>query len=279
MPMRWLAFNGSPRGRKSNTHIMLERIREGMEKEAARGPLSARVDWDELLLNRVKKHEELLDRIAEADGIIFAYPLYTDSMPGIALQFLQALCARRECAEAEHERTEAERVEGSAAKRLTHCPPALFLVHSGFPEGVHTAHLPEVHAHICSRTGLQYAGTVRKPGSEGVRLMPAFMLRSLFRTLRDVGAELVAAGRDSGAPAGPRPAGTRADSAGTGLRPRIERRTAALVRCERMGPFRRATLRVAAKLGVVNLYWIRMLKEHGGWKERFDAPYGPSFRR
>ena len=267
--MRWLACNGSPRGRKSNTHIMLEKIREGMEE--ARGPLSARLDWEELFLNRVRKHEELLDRIAEAEGIIFAYPLYTDSMPGIALQFLQALCARREHAEAEG-------VQGSAATRLAHFPPALFLVHSGFPEGVHTAHLPEVHERICGRTGLQYVGTVRKPGSEGVRLMPTFMLRSLFRTLRDVGAELVSAEIESGAPADSRSAETGTD-AGTGLRPRIERQAAGLVRCERMGQLRRATLWLAAKLGVVNLYWIRMLKEHGGWKERFDAPYGPSFRR
>jgi len=231
--MRWLAFNASPRGKKSNTHVMLEQMRAGMLEA------SLEASWEELFLNRVQEHEAAVDRLSEADGIVFAYPLYTDSMPGIAVRFLETLYHRLQL-----------------NKRLARPDlPAAFLVHSGFPEGVHTAHLPDLHRRICRRFGFRYLGTIRKPGSEGVRLMPPTMQRSLFARLRESGSMLAC--------------GESLDQG------QIDN----LVRYERLGPPRQLLLRAGEKIGIANMYWNRMLKQHHAWDARFDAPYSQPWGR
>ena len=227
--MRWLACNASPRGRQSNTHVMLEQIRAGMPEAA----------WEERFLNRVHEHGETADLLAEADGIVFAYPLYTDSMPGIAVRFLETLY---------------HRVRSN--QRIARADlPAAFLVHSGFPEGVHTAHLSDTHRLICRKLGFRYLGTIRKPGSEGVRLMPPSMQRSLFTILRACGGRLAS--------------GEALD----------QDKIAQLIRYERLGSFRRVLLRLGGRLGLANIYWNRMLKQHHAWDTRYDAPYGRPWSR
>lgn len=228
--MRWVAYNGSPRGPKSNTHVMLERVREGMES-------AGQVQWRELYLNKHKRHGDFAAAACDADGIIFAYPLYTDSMPGVAVQFLETLCGD-------------ENVTAALRGREV---AAVFLVHSGFPEGVQTAHLEQIHIRLCEALGLRYGGTIRKPASEGVRLMPASMQKRLFSVLRDVGVCLIR--------------GDDIHDAGINQ----------LVRYEHMGPLRKLLLRVGAAVGITNMYWIQMLKRHGAWEKRFDAPYGPAY--
>lgn len=230
--MRWLALNGSPRGPRSNTHIMLEEIRAGMTSVG-------QVEWEEIYLSHVRVHGRVIERLPAADGILFAYPLYTDSMPGIAVQFVETLLSH------------AEAIERLRARRV----PAAFLLHSGFPDGVHTAHLEDVHRRLCEELGLRYAGTIRKPGSEGTRLMPRRMLRSLFERLRAAGAAL-AAGNDI-------------DAADAGR----------LIRFERFGPMGRVMMRIGATLGTINVYWMHMLRKHGAFDRRFDAPYGPPCTR
>ena len=225
--MRWVAYNGSPRGPKSNTHVMLERIREGIATEGQE-------EWEEIFLNRTQYHDQAATRITGAKGIVFGYPLYTDSMPAVMIRFLETLCTK----------------SIAAGVMRDNDMPALFLVHSGFSDGVHTAHLREVHERLCDAIGLRYVGTIRKPGSEGVRLMPPAMQKRLFTVLRNAGEALVNNGDVV--------AGTHDE----------------LVRHERFGAFQKFVLRLGATLGVTNMYWNQMLKKNGAWEKRFNAPYG-----
>lgn len=223
--MNWLALNGSPRGLESNTHVMLDMVRDGAGEGA---------HWDEVELRRTRDHAHVCEMLARADGVVLAYPLYTDSMPGIVVAFLETLATD-------------EAVVDAVRSRET---PILFLVHSGFPEGIHTKHLEVVHRRVCERLGLRHLGTVRKPGSEGVRFMPPFMLRPVARTLGRVG-EALTAGEDVAVA-------------------RPER----LVAFERFGLLRRAMVRLGMALGTINVYWYSMLRSHDAWERRFDAPYG-----
>lgn len=227
--MRWTAFNGSPRGSRSNTRVMLEEIRSGMESDAE-GSL---LEWDEYLLRDADSHSRAAEAAADSDGVVLAYPLYTDSMPGIVIRFIETLPGRTDLIDAFRHR-------GTRAA---------FIVHSGFPDGIHTAHLPDIHREICGSLGLSYAGTLRKPGSEPVRLMPPKMQKTLFKTLKEAGAGLAHNGR---------------------IPPDLED---ALVRYEKPGPVRRTTMRLMSGTGLINFYWNSMLKKHGAWEKRFDAPY------
>lgn len=208
---------------------MLEQIKAGMMSVKS-------IEWTEILLKKVEEHDTPVEHVLKADGIIFAYPLYTDSMPGIFVRFLEAL---------------RERVDILADSK-NRSIPSVFLVHSGFPEGIHTAHLPDIHSRICEQFGFHYMGTIRKPGSEGVRMMPPQMLRSLFTVLQHAGSTLV-----------------------TG-EPLDEDALNSLVRHERFGFTGRLFMNIGSGLGLTSIYFKRMLKKHNAWEKRFDAPYGPT---
>jgi hypothetical protein len=208
---------------------MLELIRQGTSGEA---------EWEEVELRRIREHGSICEKMAAADGIVLAYPLYTDSMPGIVVKFLETLAG-------DHAATDVLRVRGT---------PVLYVVHSGFPDGIHTAHLVEVNKRVSEHLGLRNLGTIRKPGSEGVRFMPPFMLRKVARTLERVGEALV----------------TDQDMTSTGAE--------SLVRFERYPLFRRIMVRLHMLLGTINIYWNSMLRKHNAWDHRFDAPYGEPYR-
>jgi NAD(P)H-dependent FMN reductase len=236
------------------------------------------LQWQDAYLNRVAEHETVAGELSLVDGFILAYPLYTDSMPGVVVQFLD-VCRRRraEVVAAEAAPADAAPAQAAPAEAAPAAPAesgagatgdasdessdekrgprirAAFLVHSGFPEGVHTAHLEEVHRRICDVLELEYAGTIRKPGSEGVRMMPPFLLRGTKTVLEDAGAAL-ARGKDV----------TAAD-------------VGRLVRVERLGPLRRLMLRISARTGTINFYWKGMLRKHGAWDKRYDSPYGAPY--
>ena len=229
--MHWIAFNGSPRGPKSNTHVMLEQMRSGMER-------AAEVTWQEEFLNNPNRHAEIADSSKKADALILAYPLYTDSMPGIVVHFLETLLA-------------AER-EGGVGQLVE--KPVFFLVHSGFPDGIHTKHQEHTHRRIAEELRWRYLGTLRKPGSEGVRLMPPAMNRKLFSVLQEIGRRLAL--------------GAELDSELMGrLAPR-----------EHYGPMKRVMFRIMAMVGITNIYWNQMLKKHEAYAIRFQAPYGPPYK-
>ena len=154
-PQSLTLFNGSPRGRKGNTPIFLREIAAGFG-----GPTQTHH------LNRIHETDRLVAAFAEAECIIFGFPLYTDAMPGFVKRFIEAL----------------EPLVGRDQN-----PPLGFVVQSGFPEGLHSRYIERYLEKLAARLQAPYLGTVVKGNGEGVRVMPDDANRRLFTNLQAIG--------------------------------------------------------------------------------------------
>jgi hypothetical protein len=162
-PSRLTLFNGSPRGRRGNTPIMLEQIAAGFGR-----PVET---W---YVVRMKETEAMVQAFAGAECAILGFPLYTDAMPGTVKHFIEAL-------------------EPLVSRGSN--PPLGFLVQSGFPEGLHSRYVERYLEKLASRLGSPYLGTVVKGNGEGLRFMPPEANRDLFAALKALGAGLAREGR------------------------------------------------------------------------------------
>ncbi len=157
-PSRLTLFNGSPRGRRGNTPLMLEQLARGFGNPTEIHHLV-----------RMKETDRMAQAFAESECAIIGFPLYTDAMPGLVKHFIEAL----------------EPLIGRGNN-----PPVGFLVQSGFPEGLHSRYIERYLEKLAARLGSPYLGTIVKGNGEGTRVMPADMTRSLFENLQAVGAGL-----------------------------------------------------------------------------------------
>lgn len=162
-PSRLTLFNGSPRGRKGNTPILLREIANGFSR-------STEIHH----LIRLKETDQMVQAFAEAECVILGFPLYTDSMPGAVKHFIEAL----------------EPLVGRKDN-----PPLGFVVQSGFPEGLHSRYVERYLEKLAARLGSPYLGTVVKGNGEGVRIMPPEATKSLFSNLHAIGVSLAESGR------------------------------------------------------------------------------------
>ena len=167
-PARLTLFNGSPRGPRGNSPIFLEQLAKGFGGES-----------EMFNLVNVKSTEAHLKAFREAKCVILAFPLYTDSMPGIVKHFVDAL----------------EPYVGRSDN-----PPIGFIVQSGFPEGLHSRFIERYLEQLANKLGSPYLGTIVKGNGEGVRVMPDEMNRSLFESLQSIGKGLAAGKPFSAAP-------------------------------------------------------------------------------
>ena len=137
-PSRITVFNGSPRGRRSNTVTLLDSFLSGFASSPGRS--SEIID-----LVHLKEAAHFPRAFAEAECVILGFPLYADSMPGIVKAFIESL----------------EPLRGRAGN-----PPIGFLVQGGFPESVHSRYVERYLEKLASRLGAPYLGTMVKGGCE-----------------------------------------------------------------------------------------------------------------
>jgi len=157
--MRLVIFNGSPRGKKSNTRILMDHFSRGFMQT---GIHTVEVAY----LNRTRETGRHLELFKQVDQVILAFPLYTDAMPGIVKHFIEALQPYTQNRE----------------------NPALgFVVQSGFPEPVHSRPLACFLEKLTRRLGCTHTGTVIRGGVEGVRIQPPWMTRKLFSHFHNLG--------------------------------------------------------------------------------------------
>ncbi|GAG73133.1 unnamed protein product [marine sediment metagenome] len=156
--MKLTVFNGSPRGKKSNTALLLEHVLKGfMETEGNSYEL-------EYIVN--KDVEELVEMFRNASDIILAFPLYTDCMPGIVKSFidsLKPLCGKQDN------------------------PSIGFIVQGGFPEAYHSRFVERYLEKLAKRLNCQYVGCIIKGGVETIRIMPKFMTKKIFNYFYELG--------------------------------------------------------------------------------------------
>jgi len=156
--MKLAVFNGSPRGKNSNSAVLIKQFLKGYQAVG-----SSEVSVSKLS-NR-KALAENLDVAGRAENIIIVFPLYTDCMPGIVMEFFEALAGEK----------------ANEFQRLG------FIVHSGFPESLQSEYVERYLTKFAKRTGFDYLGTIIKGGSEGLRMMPPKMTRKLFSRFYELG--------------------------------------------------------------------------------------------
>jgi NAD(P)H-dependent FMN reductase len=169
--MKRLLLNGSPRGNDGNSRKLLSWIAEGLAQAGIATPPTIDLAPDP---TRASHRQAFL----EADEVVFAFPLYTDAMPGIVKAFLEALAS-----------ADPARLRG---KRVA------FVIQSGFPEAIHTEVLAAYLARLCQRLGFRHLGTLRRGGIESIRIMPARQVAKVAAHFRAAGKELGETGEFSG---------------------------------------------------------------------------------
>lgn len=158
-PVRLTIFNGFPRGKSSNTKILMDRFTEGFSESIGN-------EVETVDLNRTKEMPEHVAMFEKAEHVILAFPLYTDAMPGLVKAFieeLEPLCGRSEN------------------------PSIGFVIQSGFAEPNHSRYVQRYLKKLANRLGCRYQGTVVKGGAEGIQIMPKWMTRKLFKNFYDLG--------------------------------------------------------------------------------------------
>jgi NAD(P)H-dependent FMN reductase len=157
--MKLTLFNGSPRGKGSNTKLLLEHFTRGfLETEENKVELGYLVKVDEM--------EELVEMFQDAERVILAFPLYTDAMPGIVKHFienLEPLCG------------------------MKNNPEIGFIVQSGFPEAHHSRFVEKYLEKLAERLKCRYLGTVVRGGVEGIKIQPPRMTKNLFDSFYGLG--------------------------------------------------------------------------------------------
>ena len=156
--MNLTVFVGSPRGKKSNTNVLLGYFLEGF--------MTTPGNSNEIFyLNRLNETDRFVGAFAEAERVLLAHPLYTDAMPGMVKAYIEAL-------------------EPLCGKEDN--PHLGFIVQSGFGEAAHSRNAARYHKKLAARLGCKYLGTIIRGNCEQVRLQPK-MYKQVFESFLQLG--------------------------------------------------------------------------------------------
>jgi multimeric flavodoxin WrbA len=161
-----VVFNGSPRGKKGNTPVLLDQFTRGFQSVPDRSV-------EIYHLSKTRDIPRFVEAYQNAESVLLGFPLYTDAMPGIVKEFIDAL---------------------QPLVRRKNNPPMAFLVQSGFGENHHSRYVQRYLESLAARMGSPYLGTLVRGGCEGVRMMPEQMNRKTFDALRTLGVQLAQKG-------------------------------------------------------------------------------------
>jgi hypothetical protein len=157
--MKLTVFNGSPRGKSSNTSVFMEHFLNGFMTTEGN-------TYEIAYLKDVTDRDTFVRLFREAEHVMLASPLYTDAMPAAVKDFIESLeplCHRE------------------------NNPDIGFMVQSGLPEPEHSRYLERYYVKLAKRLGCRYKGTVIRGGGEGIRGTPELMNRKLFKTFYKLG--------------------------------------------------------------------------------------------
>lgn len=164
--MRYCVINGSPRGKRGNTEILLHKVVDGIIAVGS-------TEIDRLYLNDTRTRETAHEAFSKADVVALGFPLYTDSMPGLVKVFIESW----------------EPYSGREGN-----PRLAFVVQSGFPEAHHSRYVERYLEKLARRMNAPYAGTIIKGGCEGLRRQPEEANTRLFSVLNALGTDLAQSG-------------------------------------------------------------------------------------
>jgi multimeric flavodoxin WrbA len=164
--MKLTILNGSPRGKNSNSDIIIKWLLENIENNPV-------YETETIYLNKINEHKNTIDKILHVDMVIIVFPLYTDCMPGLVMAFIEKLQSIK---------------EELKDKKFG------FIVHSGFPETCHSRYIERYLVWLTKELKSDYMGTVILGGSEGLRIMPESMTRKKRNLFNRLGEKMVKEG-------------------------------------------------------------------------------------
>ena len=165
--MKLTVFNGSPRGKKSNSTLLMTHFLHGF---TSCGDHQYKIVY----LSKTRQVADHVRDFREAENAILIFPLYTDAMPGIVKLFIEAL----------------EPLVGRSDN-----PSLGFIIQSGFPEANHSRFVARYMEKLAKRMNCGHTGTALRVGVEGIQIMPPWMTRKLYKLFFDLGAAYGRTGR------------------------------------------------------------------------------------
>ncbi len=153
--MKISVFNGSPRGEESNSSVIIRWLLEGMNEEIF-----------PKYLKKISEYKRYIEEVESCEKILIVFPLYTDAMPGIVMEFFEGLYAAR------------EKLKGKEY---------LFVVHSGFPEAKQSYPVKRYLESFVGKMDGRLIGVIVNGGSEAIRIRPERMQKKKRNAYRNIG--------------------------------------------------------------------------------------------
>ena len=166
--MQLLFINASPRGKKSNTNILMRHFIRGFLET------SGNACDVEYLVKHKNNLKILVEKFNASDNVIIGFPLYIDAMPGSVKAFMEALAPLQ------------------GRKEF----PALgFMIQCGFPETAHLRFVARYCEKFTRRIGCRFLGSILKGGCEGLDVQPTFLTEKYFSLFGMLGVDFGKTGK------------------------------------------------------------------------------------
>jgi len=166
--MQLLFINASPRGKKSNTGILMGHFIRGFLE------MSGNTCEVEYLVKHKNNLKILVEKFSASDNVIVGFPLYIDAMPGSVKAFMEALAPMKD------------------RKDL---PVLGFMIQCGFPETAHLRFVARYCEKFTRRIGCRFLGSILKGGCEGLDVQPTFLTEKYFSLFGILGADFGKTGK------------------------------------------------------------------------------------
>ncbi len=208
--MKLFVVNGSPRGRKSNSDRIIGWMTEGID------------GVEKVYAADVKKQDESAKKVSDADSILIVFPLYTDMMPGLMKAFMEKL-----------------NTYDLSAKSVA------FVVHSGFPEAVHSRTVEKYLRYFAKINDMNLLGVAVMGGSEALQVAPDGFFGKRVDAFKSLAKDI---------------------KENTQLN---EKAVKTIARMEKQSSFALFMMRFMP----TDMYWNGQLKKNGVYDKRYDKPY------
>jgi len=157
--MKLTVYNGSGRGKRGNSAILIDAFIKGFSSmEGCSSEVFILMEKDAL--------EQATRAFPSAEHVLLVFPMYTDTVPGIVKDFIERL----------------------APYRGRQGNPAIgFIIHCGFPEIKQLRALEAYLKKLTQRLGCEHTGTVLMGNSEGLRTTSPQQRQGLIDTFETLG--------------------------------------------------------------------------------------------
>ncbi len=206
--MKITVFNGSPRGEKSNTHVMVTEFLKGAEEAGAEVENVFLVDkeikhcrgcfscWVRTPGKCVIKDDmvDLLPKFVSSDVVVYATPVYIDNVTGIMKDFMDRLIPLIDPYFDKDEGGECRHQPGAELKEAGKNRKIAVISNCGFPEQSHFQVLRLLFRRFARNSSSELVAEIYRGGGELLR-DPPLILKPLIsrykKLLRKAGKEVV----------------------------------------------------------------------------------------